>query len=297
MPWWDILRRTPTQPAADQTPPAQPPVPRTARHGIEAPQQRSAPLNPAAMDPETRKRRLAVLEARREAALYDIEQAELAQQPDNPWQQRIELLTESLATVEADRQRLAALPPEPTFDVPALPVTGIAVETNEPAQVTFAVGGQRFAFAEEIDWDNRGGTVVRGDLRLRDGDPAALLPAGVPDDLRATMRQAIENALVVFAVALRDLALDGEPLPATVTLDQILTPDPEVGGWKDWTGTNPIRVQRAYRMQQLRTEAQRLEKERRDEAEARRTLIDRLPIARKRLADAEAEIEALTGNS
>lgn len=267
---------------------------RTATRGGPVPRPAPSRPKPPPTDAD-RERRAAALRRRRAGVLFDIEQGELALAPENPWQERIDLLTESLATVAADHQVLNGLPPAPTHPVPPLPVTEIGATGGDQSEVRFRIGDQRFRFTEEIDWDNKGGMVVRGDLRPQAGDPAALVPADTPPDLRDALARHLAESIGVFAVDLRDRALVGEPLPERPTLADLAQSDPEVGGWRDWHGRSPIRAARDHRRQALRGEANRLEAERTAEAEARRTLADRLPIARRRLADIEADLTALGG--
>ncbi|CAA9540644.1 MAG: hypothetical protein AVDCRST_MAG49-822 [uncultured Thermomicrobiales bacterium] len=266
---------------------------RTATHGGAVPlPSRARPGQPAGAE---RERRRTELLRRRDAVLYDIEQGELALSPDNPWQERIDLLTESLATVAADRKALDAATARPTHPLPPAPVESIVVAAGDQAEVTFRIGGEVFRFAEEIDWDNRGGMVVRGDLRHEAGDAAAIVPPDTPPDLRGALADHLAGSLAVFAIDLRDRALAGDPPPVAVTLADLARPDPEVGGWRDWHGNNPVRSEREHRRQQLRAEADHLETERTAEAEQRHTLADRLPIARRRLADIDDDLAALDG--
>ena len=243
-------------------------------------------------DPE-RERQLARLRQRRDAARYDVEQAELATRPENPWQARIALLDEAIATVEADLARLAERPPAPYFPLPPTPITGVTATTTEPAEVRFSIGPEAFHFTEEIDWDQRGGAVVRGDLRRRAGDAARLIPAETPADLREPLTRHLTDSLAVFATDLRDRALDGEPLPAAPTLADLARPCPICGGWQDWRGTCAVCAQRAWERQQLEGEARRLAAEQDQEADDRHRWAERLPVARRRLAQAEAELTKL----
>ena len=40
------------------------------------------------------------------------------------------------------------------------------LEPESPSRVVIEAGGHRFPFAEEIDWAERGTTIVKGDLLL-----------------------------------------------------------------------------------------------------------------------------------
>jgi len=279
MVWKRLFRR---EPAPEPPRPAAAPATRRPRRADSL----------VAADPALQGR-LDQLRKRRELVLFDVERAESATRPDNPWQERIDLLGESLATVEADLAALDREPPDPTFPLPETPITGIEATAGEPATVGFAIGRERFRFEEETDWDQRGGPVVRGDLRQREGDAAALVPAETPADRREALAQHLRESVIVFATDLRDRALDGQPLPGGPTLADLARPCPECGGWRDWRGTCDRCAERVFRRQGLRAEAERLRKEQEDEADERRKWAERLPIARRRLADVESEIAKL----
>jgi hypothetical protein len=65
------------------------------------------------------------------------------------------------------------------------------------------------------------------------------------------------------------------------------------GDWLDWRGRCDTCATRAYRRQTLRAEAARLAQERDDEEEDRHKWAERFPVARKRLADLDADIAKL----
>lgn len=234
------------------------------------------------------------LRHRREMLEFDLERAEAARQPDNPWQERVALLDESLATVDADLAALANLPPEPSVPLPATPITDVETVGGEPAAVRFQIGPEHFAYEEETDWDQRGGPVVRGELRRRSGDPAALIPPTVPDELRPALAAHLVDSVTVFATDLRDRTLGGESLPEQATLADLARPDPECGGWLDWRGASATCARRAWQRQQFQADARRLSSEREEEEEDRVKWAERLPVARRRLADITVEIAKLT---
>src|SRR5687768_13983628 len=102
MPSWRFWDKRPRE----ETPQAVVDLPRTATHGGPPPAPRP-PLPELPATDDARQRRKAQLERRRDLILFDVEQGELALSPENPWQERIELLTESLATVDQDRTALS----------------------------------------------------------------------------------------------------------------------------------------------------------------------------------------------
>lgn len=254
----------------------------------------AAPPN-VVISSERRRIRIDELHRRRNTLLYEIERGELARQPDNPWTARIALLTEALATISADRSALDREPPAPTWPVPPLPVDEIVVETSEPLTVGFRIGREGFRFAEQRDWDNRGGMVVRGDLQPVSGAADALTPHDLPSSIRPALIGAISDALLAFAVHLRDDALADETHQSVNTLRDIITEDDEVGGWRDLHDANPVRLDRAFRRQQLRAEEDRLIAERNAERDEQRSLADRVPIARRRLTQVESDLARLGG--
>ena len=290
MPRWRFWEKEDQPRSLEAAPPR-----RTATVG-QAPPRPPQPQDRASgppLDAAARERRRAQLERRRDAMLYDVEQGELALRPDNPWRERIALLGEAIATVEADRQALAAAQPAPTFPLPTTPIGGLRATSEEPAEVSFTIGSVDFRFQEETDWDQRGGAVVRGDLRQRSGDAARLVPANTPAELRDALAEHLAASVTVFATDLRDRALSGTPLPTTATLADLAQPCPACGGWKNWRGHCAACAQRDLRRRELDAEAERLVKEQAAEEEERHRWVDRLPIARRRLADAEAELAKL----
>ena len=284
MPTWRFWERERKEPAAAPEAAAAP----APGLRLPPPRDRAPAGDPASRD------KLAALRRRREGMRYDLERAEAAHRPDNPWRERIGLLDESLGTVETDLARLEAIRPLPGFPLPAVPIEDVAVTTAEPVTISFRIGPQRFLFSEETDWDQRGGPVVRGDLRQREGDAAAIVPAGTPPDRRDALAAHLVESAIVFATNLRDRAVDGEPpLPPErprPTLADLAEPCPICGGWREWGGTCETCAARAYQTQLLNAEAVRLATEREAEEEDRHKWAERLPVARRRMADTEAEI-------
>lgn len=257
-----------------------------------APRQRSS-SGPETSDPAA-ERRIAQLRRRRDAILFDVHQGEVAQQPQNPWQERIDLLEEALASVDADERALEATPKQPSTPLPPTPISNIRVNADEPAKVDFAIGDEPFHFSEEIDWDERGGAVVRGDLRQRTGFVDNLLATDFPEQLRAAAIQHLTDSIAVFATDLRDRALSGQPLPSDVTLADLARVCGECGGWTDWHGRCPDCTARDLKRNALKAEAARLQAEQARESEERHRLAEALPIARRRLAAVDAELASLT---
>lgn len=247
---------------------------------------------PPAADPAMQGR-LEALRRRRDMAAYDLERAEVAHLPENPWRERIDLLDQSLATVEKDVRDLEIVQPLPPISLPELPITAIAVRLEEPLSVSFQIGDERFLWEEEIDWDQRGGPVVRGQIRQRGGDAAKLVPNDVPASRREELLRHLRESLDVLALDLRERALEGAALPTDATLADLARPCPVCGDWLDWKGHCDACARRAWQRQNLKAEAARIAKEREDEENDRHKWAERLPVARKRLADIEADIGIL----
>ncbi len=237
------------------------------------------------------RRRLAALRKRQSDARYDIEQGELALEDANPWKQRTELLTEALETVEADYVRAEEVEPGPWHPVPETPLTGMRVAIdNDVATVTYLLGDERFVYEEPLDWAERGHQIARTELRRTAGNLDEVMPAGVPEDLRDGLRRHLENSLFVLATVLRDRTLEEEPLTDDITLADLARPCPTCGGWTDYRGRCQHCARRKLRLQDLFRERDRLLNERAAEIEEQHRMADRLPLARRRLADVEAEI-------
>ncbi|HEV2129045.1 MAG TPA: hypothetical protein VGR22_10545 [Thermomicrobiales bacterium] len=284
MVWRRLFHR---QPNDEQRPAAQPDERTLPPHLKEQLKQRPRRTGDAA----DLRRRLAALRKRRTDALYDIEQGELALEDDNPWKQRIELLGETLETVEADYAEAEEVEPGPYHPLPETPIEDmrVAIE-NDVATVSFRVGDEPFAYEEPLDWAERGHQIARTELRRTAGDPSTVVPDNVPDELRDELHSHLENSLFVLATVLRDATLDEEPVPEKVTLADLARPCSTCGGWMDVRGRCQHCARRKLRLQELFRERDRLLSERAAEIEEQHRMAERLPLARRRLNDVEAEI-------
>jgi hypothetical protein len=267
---------------------------RTALIGERVPKPLDSPASPPTGG-EDRSQRSEQLKRRREGAMYDLSQAEHALEDDNPWLQRVQLLTEALEAVERDLEVLDNLPKRELPNLPATQIEILQVKAEEPAAISFRVGDQTFLYEEDLDWAERGGPIVHGELQHRSGDPEALVPESVPPELKSELIDHLVDSLFVFATDLRDRTLSGEPLPAAPKLSDLARPCPECGGWQDWRGNCSECKRRQWRRQQLEAEGERLDAERTAEMEDQAKWSERLPVARKRLAEIDAEIAALGG--
>jgi hypothetical protein len=267
---------------------------RTALIGEPVPKPLDSPAPPPTEGVD-RAQRLAQLTRRREGAMYDLSQAELALEDDNPWRQRVQLLTEALEGVELDLEELDNLPRRDLPSLPATPIEILEVKAEEPASISFRIGDQSFRYEEDLDWAERGGPVVHGELQHRAGDSEALVADYVPPELKSELIDHLVDSLFVFATDLRDRALSSEQLPVAPTLADLARPCPEFGGWQDWRGNCSECKRRQWRRQQLEAEGERLDAERTAEIEDQGKWSERLPVARKRITEIDAEIAALGG--
>jgi len=244
--------------------------------------------------PDELRRRLATLERRRTGTLYDIEQGELATKDDNPWKQRIGLLTEALQTVEDDYAAAETVVPGPHHLLPDTPIADIAVEfEDDVATVRYRVGDEVFVYEEPLDWAERGHQITRLELRHVAGEAVRLVPDDTPGDLREALVHHLQTSLFVLATVLRDRTLEEEPLPDHIVLADLARPCPTCGGWTDYRGRCQNCALRAARLQELFRERTRLLNERAAEIEEQHRMAERLPLARRRLADIDAEIAAI----
>ncbi len=286
MPLFDRLKRKPAPAPAPEVV-ANPTPPSTAKKQMPKPRDPVHAVDPAVQD------RVDQLRRRRELVAFDFERAESAHRSENPWLERMVLLDESIATIERDLADLDALRPLPAVPVPPVPVEDITTTGDREVEVAFRIGGEAFRFAEETDWDERGGPLVRGDLRRRAGDAARLVPADVPADRREALAAHLVGSVAVLATDLRDRVIDDAPLPDRVTLADLARPCPACGNWRDWLGHCDTCAGRAWRRQSLLADAARLAAERDAEEEDRHRWAERLVVARRRLADLDADLDRL----
>lgn len=233
------------------------------------------------------------LERRRMSIQFDIDQGELALDAENPWTHRIALLTEALGNVEAELATSRVIAPQPFHPLPALPIEHVTVSEAEPYRVTFSIAGEAFAWQERLDWIERGGLLAQPEFVREEGEVTALVPADTPEALRDALNGHLEGSVTAFAVALRDARLNETELPTLATLADLAQPCPVCGGWTEWNGHCNACAVRKVNEQALFAERQHLMRERSAEAEERHRLGERLPLARRRLADLEREIASL----
>lgn len=282
-----FFKRFRKQPASE---PETPPPPMTApvsraKGFIPPPPRQTAPTS---SDP-----RIDRLHARIQALENAIEAVERSGDPESPYQQRIAVLTAALGTVEKEIAAAAALPSRELPALPPLPITNISVELDPAPRVSFEIGPNRFDYAEEIDWAERGTQVVRGDLIGDLIDAEALIPGDIPADLRSELTAHLERSLFAFATDLRDRAIEGGALPEHATLADLALPSPRCGDWELWGGVSLRCLEHETRLRDLNAERTRLLNERGEEIDERQRQVEELPIQRRRLNQAIADLRAL----
>lgn len=301
MPWWDFLKK---KQETQETGVPETPTPRrelpmaagTARMPVTG----RRPVDPN--DPAVQERRRQRLERRVRDLRYDISQAESALQDENRWTERIDQITQAIEQTQRDIATvLEGSAGEVGIPLPALPVviervtvpeqrrSPVAGVPPEPSEVVFSVGTTRFHYSEDLDWAERGHQQAEPQLRRVAGDVAALMPESVPAGRIQQLREHLAHGLSTLAEALRDNVLDGKPQPS-LTLADLASPCPECGGWRDLRGRCPACQERKWQVDGLRNTMDRLIKERNDQLDDLQRMRERLPLLRRQLADAEADL-------
>lgn len=253
--------------------------------------ERSHSIDEPQADGESRRH---ALERRRMSIQFDIDQGELALDAENPWTHRIQLLTEALVNVESELANSRIVKPQPFQPLPETPIENITVSDAEPYRVSFKIAGDRFTWQERLDWIERGGLLAQPEFVQESGDITSTI-AGLQsaESSLEELKNHLTGSVTAFAVALRDARLNEAPLPQTATLADLARPCPVCGGWTEWNGHCNACAVRKVQEQALFAERQHLMKERSAEAEERHRLGERLPLARRRMADLEREFANL----
>lgn len=266
-------------------PEAPPPVPSKAKGFVPPPPR---PVTPISTDPK-----MASLQRRRERLEQAIEQVEESASPNSSFQQQVAVLNDTLATVEDE---IRAVIPLPSYSRPRLPVTPIEhiVVTLDPVPaVRFTIGPAHFAYAEEIDWAERGTTIVKGDLRPEIVEIDPLLPDSISGQMRNELAMHLDRSVFAFATDMRDRTVEGRALPTNPTLTDLALPCPKCGDWQLWGGLCVNCLQHETRLRDLNLERANLLDERAAVLEERQRQVEELPIQRKRLAQTIAEMQTL----
>lgn len=278
------LRKQPEPKPAAAPPPS--PVPESRAKGFVPPPPRES--MPVYADPRADR-----LLKRIEAIEDEIESIERSGDPDSPYQQRISTLNAALESVEREINAAASLETRLLPTLPATPITDINVALDPVPTVAFSIGGERFLFAEEIDWAERGTQIFRGDLLAESGDIPTLLPEGLDPELGLELAEHLERSLFAFATDLRDCVIEDRAFPAGVTLADLAVPSARCGDWELWGGVSLRCLEHESRLRDLNAERTRLLNERGTEIEERQRQVEELPLHRRRLSQAIADLQAL----
>ena len=242
---------------------------------------------------DARAARITALRKRRDGVLFDLEQASLAGEAENPWLDRVATIEEARRAVDSDLRLLAeSFRGEPGSALPSTPVTIAAVAVEPAPTVVIRIGGTELVYVEDLDWAERGNQLARTELHLESGDVAALLPPAMDPRDRAELIEVLENSLFAIASDARDRAAANQPIPPDRPLSDLAVPDASMGGWVDFNGSSPRRRAHAIREAELRGELDRLLNEKDRELEEMARWRERLPVAQRRLRDLDAEIAA-----
>lgn len=262
------------------------PVASSRARGFVLPPPRQS--SPPSSDP-----RVDRLEQRKAALVAAIDAVEQSADPESPYQQRLQVLDQTLTSIESEINGATQLPFRELPTLPATPIDNLEVTIEPVPVVRFSIGHVRFEYAEEIDWAERGTQIVRGDLAPIAGDAASILPASIPDDLRGEFSAHLDRSLFAFATELRDMAVEGEALPTDPSLADLARICARSGDWLLYGGTCLRCIEHDSELRRLTAERARILQERTDEIENRQRQVEELPIQRRRLAQTIAEIEAL----
>lgn len=273
MPWWRIRRRDAVRRPAE---------------GSNAEERAEGTLVR-----EAERRRLTRLLRRRDELVYDLERAEEASSPVNRWTERLEELNAAIAQAEADLDAVSRpVAPELPPSLPPLPVEIVDARPESPAQVSVRVGGETFAWREELDWSERGHQLAPPRLVLERGGLEGIVPMGLTATQRERLIERLAASLQQLAEDLIEAARSGGARPS-LTLADLARPCPGCGGWQDLRGRCPECARLAWQRQQLQLDLRRLRKERDATLADLQRTRDRFPVLRRQLLEVENEIAAL----
>jgi len=225
--------------------------------------------------------------ARHEQLERQLGEAELAAQRENPWAERVRLIDQAIAGLDGEISQPVEMVERAVPALPAWPLTISALEAEPPSRVVIEAGAYRFPFAEEIDWAERGTTVVHGDLLLESDD---VLDAARSLGLNVNATERLSDALFALATEVRDAALEGRGPAQVERFDELLQRCPICGDIQMWNGVCLSCVDRKARLNRLETERQRLFLDRDAVIAERSAKVDQLPVLRKKYADSAAEL-------
>ena len=284
MPGWKFWEKENVEPEAPAVPEP------TGRFNIRP---RTDLVGGALPTDDARASRITVLRKRRDGVLFDVEQAELAGEAENPWLDRVSTIEEARRAVDSDLRRLAeSFAGEPGMALPSTPVSVAAVAVEPAPTVAIRIDEAELVYVEDLDWAERGNQLARTELHLESGDVAALIPPATGSADRAELIEVLGDSLFAIASDARDRAAANQPMPPDRPLSALAVPDFSMGGWTDVNGSSPRRRAHAIQEAELRGELDRLLTEKNRELEEMARWRERLPVAQRRLRDLDAEIAA-----
>jgi hypothetical protein len=240
-------------------------------------------------DPAVRAQRRQRIERRVRDLGYDIALAESALAAENRWSTRVAEINQAIEQARRDLELAQEPEVRQAIPLPPWPVTVDSVQPARPAAVRFQVGDVPFHYAEELDWAERGHQLAEPQLGRSRGDLASMIPPDVPADRRDELEAHLAHSLNAYAERLREDAATGKPA-LSLTLADLAAPCPVCGGWRDFLGRCLACQRREWQAQTIRDDVNRLLDERDSQLEEARRWRESLPVLRRQLADAEAEL-------
>jgi hypothetical protein len=242
---------------------------------------------------DAERRRLARLLVRKSNIEYDLTQAETAFMSQNRWTERIAQLEEAIDQANEDIEHLAPQPGDtPHVELPPTPIRVDVRSVDVPSEIAIQVGETMLLFREELDWAERGHQVALPKLTQVDGDVEALVPTGMGSELSQLLSTHLRNSFSVIANESLERTADGEPL-LDMTLDDLVRPCEECGGWLDPLGRCPACTELDWKRNEIAAATTRLIDERNDVMADLERTRERLPVFRRQLQDVERDIAEL----
>jgi hypothetical protein len=187
------------------------------------------------------------------------------------------------------RRRPPVLQPQP---LPPVPVEVRVDLQASPVTVELEISGVVLRWIEEVDWAERGHQIAPAQLRrVEDELEKELAAVGYRDPSPELLATLAASADLVAADALETVRR--RQVWTDIRLDDLARPCPACGGWRDLRDRCPTCAARAWQVQQLILERNRLRRERDEVFRDWQRARDRLPIIQRQLAEVEADIRQL----
>lgn len=224
---------------------------------------------------------------------YDLERAREAFQEENQWTDRIEQLNQAVEQAMADRE---AIEPDrepvsrPQLD--ATPIQVVELKESEPANITLAIGSVWIAYAEEIDWAERGHQITMPELNRVSGDVDDLMPAHQDEAIAQELREHLRHSLAIYANQVLEHEAAGTE-PPSMTLADMTQKCPDCGGWLDQKGRCPHCAELNWKRQEIDADLRRIRKERDDVIADLERQQERYPVIQRQLKETRDDIAKL----